>query len=127
MLVPMSKVSFVVLTDHQERTISRRLWELRHQRLDQGAARAIEIVVVDGHSTDRTLLLAVPFADALAVAGPDRDAQEDLGRRIATGDVVVVIDADTEITPWLAQDACNVPAVGGPAAAVDAERSLVFA
>jgi glycosyltransferase involved in cell wall biosynthesis len=101
----MSKVSFVVVTHNEEHSISRRLWELRHQRLQDGAARSIEIVVVDGQSSDRTLLLAVPFADALAVAGPDRDAQEDLGRRIATGDVCVVIDTDTEITPWLADEA----------------------
>lgn len=104
----MSKISFVVLTHNEESTISRRLWELRHQRLEQGPARSIELIVVDGHSTDRTLLLAVPFADALAVAGPGRDAQEDLGRRVATGDVCVVIDADTDITPWLAEQAANV-------------------
>lgn len=103
----MSKVSFVVVTQNEENSISRRLWELRHQRIEHGAARSIEIVVVDGQSSDRTLLLAVPFADALAVAGPDRDAQEDLGRRIATGDVCVVIAADTEITPWLAAEAAQ--------------------
>jgi glycosyltransferase involved in cell wall biosynthesis len=103
----MSKVSFVVMTHNEEHSISRRLWELCHQRNEHGAARSIEIVVVDGQSSDRTLLLAVPFADALAVAGPGRDAQEDLGRRIATGDVCVVIDADTEITPWLAAEAAQ--------------------
>ena len=52
-------------------------------------------------------LLAVPFADALAVAGPDRAAQEDLGRRIATGAVCVVVDADTDINPWLADEAAD--------------------
>lgn len=103
----MSKVSFVVLTHNEEATISRRLWELRHQRLERGEARSIEIVVIDGHSTDRTLLLAVPFADALAVAGPDRAAQEDLGRRIATGAVCVIVDADTDINPWLADEAAD--------------------
>jgi glycosyltransferase involved in cell wall biosynthesis len=119
---PMSKVSFVVLTENEEHTISRRLWELRHQRLDGGNARAIEIVVIDCHSTDRTLLLAVPFADALAVAGPDRMAQEDLGRRIATGDVCVVVDHTTEITPWLAEDA-----VASPGMVPAADRQLAFA
>lgn len=123
----MSKVTFVVVTDHEERTISRRLWELRHQRLDQGGAQMIEIVVVDGQSTDRTLLLAVPFADALAVAGPDRGAQEDLGRRIATGDVIVVIDAHSEITPWLAQDACSSATAVEAAAIANTERALAFA
>lgn len=116
----MSKVSFVVLTENEEHTVSRRLWELRHQRLERGAARAIEIVVVDGQSTDRTLLLAVPFADALAVAGPDRAAQEDLGRRIATGDVVVIVDRLTEINPWLAVESA---AAQGP----DPDRQPAFA
>lgn len=116
MILHMSKVSFVVVTQNEEHTVSRRLWELRHQRLEGGIAQAIEIVVVDGHSSDRTLLLAVPFADALAVAGPDRAAQEDLGRRIATGDVCVVVDHLTEITPWLADEA-----------AAGADRQLAFA
>jgi glycosyltransferase involved in cell wall biosynthesis len=121
MIDGMHKVSFVVLTDHEEHSISRRLWELRHQRLEHDAVCSIEIVVVDANSTDRTLLLAVPFADALAVSSSGLEAQEHLGRRIATGDVCVVIDANTEITPWLAYEA-----IGG--AAVDVhDRPCAFA
>ncbi|MFN6120661.1 MAG: glycosyltransferase [Actinomycetes bacterium] len=119
----MTRVSFVVLTDHEEHTISRRLWELRHQRLDQDVVRSVEIVVVDAQSTDRTLLLAVPFADALAVSVPERSAQEDLGRRIASGDVVVVVDAHTEITPWLAEQSAVAATADGDVV----ERKLVLA
>lgn len=57
-----------------------------------------------------------------------RVRQGDLGRRIATGDVVVVIDADSEITAWLAPDACILSHAGSaaPAAQLDAERALAF-
>ncbi|MCB1002388.1 MAG: glycosyltransferase [Acidimicrobiales bacterium] len=118
----MSTVTFVVLTNDEERTISRRLWELRHQDADPATVESIEVVVVDGNSTDRTLLLAVPFADALAVAAADRAAQEDLGRRIATGDVCVIVDADTVISPWLARDA--VTASTAPADLGEHDRQL---
>ncbi len=103
----MSKVSFVVITENDESGIARRLWSLRHQQFADGSAHEIQIVVVDNHSTDRTLMLSVPCVDGVAVAGPDAEAQWDLGRRIVSGDVVVRIDRGTEITPWIAAEAAD--------------------
>lgn len=103
----MSKISFVVLTHDEEATIARRLWALRNQDLGGSSVTDVQIIVVDRHSSDRTLLLSVPFVDGVAVCGADLEAQWDLGRRIATGQVIVRIDPDTEITPWLAAEAAD--------------------
>lgn len=62
-----------------------------------GARRAgvHEIVVVDGGSTDRTGEIAGEHADRVLSAPRGRAAQMNAGARVATGDVLVFLHADT--------------------------------
>lgn len=102
----MTTIYFVVLAHDEEDTIARRLWVLRNQDLAGASECTVKIILVDRHSSDRTLLVSVPFVDGIAVCGSDLDGQWDLGRRIAgEGHVLVRIDPDTEVTPWLAAEA----------------------
>jgi rSAM/selenodomain-associated transferase 2 len=59
--------------------------------------RGVEVIVVDGGSSDGTLALVQPFADH-AVQGPrGRASQMNAGARIAKGDVLLFLHADTRL------------------------------
>lgn len=71
----------------------------------------VEVIVVDGGSTDATVELARPLADRVLVAPRGRAAQMNAGAAQATGDVVLFLHADTRLPP----DAC--PAMASALAA----------
>jgi rSAM/selenodomain-associated transferase 2 len=58
-----------------------------------------EIIVVDGGSSDRTLELAQGRCDLMLRAPRGRAAQMNAGARVATGDVLVFLHADTRLPP----------------------------
>ena len=57
----------------------------------------IEIIVVDGGSTDDTLHLARPLADRIAAARRGRASQMNAGAAIARGKVLLFLHADTRL------------------------------
>lgn len=65
--------------------------------------RGVEIVVVDGGSTDDTVALATPRADVV-VAGPrGRARQMNTGAELAKGTVLLFLHADTHLPPMADQ------------------------
>jgi rSAM/selenodomain-associated transferase 2 len=58
---------------------------------------SVEILVVDGGSTDRTRDLAAPLADRIIVASRGRARQMNAGAKHALGDVLVFLHADTRL------------------------------
>jgi rSAM/selenodomain-associated transferase 2 len=56
-----------------------------------------EVIVVDGGSSDATVELAVPLCDQLALSPRGRAAQMNAGARLARGDVLVFLHADTRL------------------------------
>jgi rSAM/selenodomain-associated transferase 2 len=58
-----------------------------------------EVVVVDGGSGDGTPDLAAPLADRVANAPRGRASQMNAGARLATGDVLLFLHADTRLPP----------------------------
>ena len=91
------KISFVVPTYNNERTIQACLASLRQQTHPD-----IEIVVVDNSSSDRTCSIAVLLADIVAQQGPERCAQRNHGTLLSTGEIVVFIDSDMVLEPGVA-------------------------
>lgn len=69
---------------------------------------AIEVIVVDNHSTDRTLEIARQFTDRVYVAGNERSAQVNEGVRRATGEFVYEIAADFTLDPDLVERAIGL-------------------
>jgi rSAM/selenodomain-associated transferase 2 len=61
--------------------------------------RGVEILVVDGGSTDRTTAIAGPLADAVIEAPQGRAAQMNGGAARACGDVLLFLHADTQLPP----------------------------
>lgn len=90
------RISAVLTTLNEERNIVRCLDSVRW---------ADEIVVVDSFSTDRTIELARHYTGRVyqhEYLGSSRQVQR--GVDYATGDWILVIDADEEITPDLARE-----------------------
>ncbi len=83
------KVSFVIPTMNNIRTIRRCLESIRAQDYP-----SLEIVVVDGGSTDGTLEVARELADRVAIVKGTLGLARDRGAKIATGDIIGVFDSD---------------------------------
>jgi rSAM/selenodomain-associated transferase 2 len=62
-------------------------------------ARGAEVIVVDGGSRDRTIVVARPLADRVIAAPRGRGAQINAGAASATGDVLLFLHADTRLPP----------------------------
>ena len=60
-------------------------------------ARGVEIVVIDGGSSDDTAALARPLAERMLTAPRGRAAQMNAGATAATGDVLLFLHADTRL------------------------------
>lgn len=93
-------VSVVVPVKDGIRTIEACLRSIRAQTWD-----ALELVVIDNHSTDGTWEVAQAWAHHAEQAGPERSAQRNLGIERATGDWVLWIDADMELPPTIVEAA----------------------
>ena len=61
------------------------------------AARGVEIIVVDGGSSDGTAALARPLADRVIAAPRGRALQMNAGAAVAQGDVLLFLHADTRL------------------------------
>ena len=87
-------VSVVVPTRNNERTIGECLESVRRQ-----THPAIELIVVDNSSTDRTVEIARGIADLVVTAGPERSAQRNKGLELAKGAWFLWLDSDMLLPP----------------------------
>lgn len=90
---------------------------LQSLRLSIGQLSDSEIIVVDGGSSDLSFDIAVTFAHKVLKSGPGRGVQMNAGARVASGDVLLFLHADSILpTAWysLITDALQNPGtVGG--------------
>ena len=87
-------VSIVIPTRNESTAIENCLQQFVELRKED-----IEIIVVDGGSTDNTVALSKPFADRVLVSGDCRSAQMNAGADKARGEWLVFLHADTQIFP----------------------------
>lgn len=62
-------------------------------------ARSVEVVVVDGGSSDASATLAAPLADQVVASGRGRARQMNAGARAVSGEVILFLHADTLLPP----------------------------
>ena len=82
------KLSVVITTRNEEANIAACI------RAFDAFRDAVEIIVVDNASTDRTKEIAAELGAKVLDKGPERSAQRNLGWRTATAEWVIVLDAD---------------------------------
>ena len=89
-------LSVIIPTYNEAPTIARLVREL----LDFAPAGAVEILVVDAHSTDATAALAeAAGATVLRAPRPGRAAQMNHGAAHASGDILYFVHADVRVHP----------------------------
>jgi len=87
------KISIVMPVLDEARTIVACLTELQGAR-----GRGVELILVDGGSTDATLALARPLADRVLSAPRGRASQMNAGAAAARGNVLWFVHADTQVS-----------------------------
>ena len=117
------KISVIIPSLNEELMIERALQSVLHQGCE------LEIIVVDGGSRDRTVSIARKYA--MVIHGPrGRAKQMNIGASHSSGDVLVFLHADTQLTPGYAPavlEALRNPAVVGGCAPLrfDSSHSLL--
>ena len=92
-------VSIVVTTKNEERHIGNCLASIQLQTYS-----AIETIIVDNFSTDKTQEIASNFTNKIFSKGPERSAQRNYGMiNQANGDFVMYVDADMILSPNLVE------------------------
>jgi rSAM/selenodomain-associated transferase 2 len=87
-------VSIIVPTYNEAAGIEALLHHL--QQAGTAADSAVEIIIADGHSTDATVALAQQLGVRVVICpGKGRAAQLNYGARLATGDILYFLHADT--------------------------------
>ncbi len=89
-------ISVIITTKNEERHIAQCLQSVKEQEYPQ---EHIEIIVVDNHSTDRTVAIAGEYTEHVHICGPERSAQRNYGVEHAIGKYVLYLDADMTLSP----------------------------
>jgi len=101
-----SRLSVVLLVRNEEQNVRRALESVKW---------ADEIVVVDDYSTDRTVDICREYTDRIFQRRlDDFDRQRNFGLAQATGEWILSLDADEEVTPELAAEIQAVIATNPP-------------
>jgi glycosyltransferase involved in cell wall biosynthesis len=84
----------------------------------------VELIVVDNYSDDETGAIAARHADRFVERGPERSAQRNRGVAIASGEYVLILDADMELTPGTIAECVSTAMQSGATAVVVPERTV---
>lgn len=103
-------ISAIVPTCNEEELLPRCLESILNERED------LQLIVVDGGSTDRTLQVARSYTDqVLVLEKADLAAQLNAGAAKAAGDIILFLHADSRLTPGTLGQLKQIPfdTVGG--------------
>jgi glycosyltransferase involved in cell wall biosynthesis len=89
----MIKISVVITTKNEEHVIENLLKSIFEQTY-----RDYEIILIDNNSSDNTASIAKKYGVKVYSKGPERSVQRNYGVEKATGDYVLILDADMVLT-----------------------------
>ena len=112
-------VSVVVPTRNSASTLERLLRSVEDQSYSP-----VELIVVDNCSDDETGAIAARHADQVVEHGPERSAQRNRGVALASGQYVLILDADMELTPGTIAECVSTAMQSGATAVVVPERTV---
>lgn len=88
----MKRISIIIPVLNEVNTIKQTLASLKN-------ASSVEIIVVDGGSKDETIAVAKSFGVEVISSDLGRATQMNMGAKVATGDILLFLHADTRIAP----------------------------
>ncbi len=92
----MTKISIVIPTYNEEKHIRFLLESIQKQDYEG----EVEIIIADSYSKDRTIEIAKQYTDKIVLVKERGIARgRNAGLRVATGDIVLFVDADTILFP----------------------------
>jgi glycosyltransferase involved in cell wall biosynthesis len=92
-------VSLIITTKNEAAIIEKLFISLSKQTYQN-----TEIILVDNHSTDKTLDLAKKYTEKIFHFGPERSSQRNFGAKKSKGEYLFFLDADMELTPKVVND-----------------------
>jgi glycosyltransferase involved in cell wall biosynthesis len=93
-------VSIIIPTKNSANTLGNTLESINNQTY-----KNYEIIVVDNHSTDDTLIIAKKYTNKTFLMGPERTAQVNFGIKNAQGKYIYRIDSDWVLDPSVLEQA----------------------
>ncbi len=106
--VPAPRITIIIPVRNEAAVIQQTLQALAHQ------SAGVEIIVVDGESSDGTTDLASGLVDRVIHAAPGRAHQMNAVLAEATGEIVLFLHADTVLPPSALTEIRQIAAPGGP-------------
>ena len=97
-------VSIIITTYNSEKTLSLCLSSIKEQVYPENM---IEIIVVDNHSSDKTVEIAKKCTDKVYHKGPERSAQRNFGVEKARGKYILYLDADMTLSKKIVEECVN--------------------
>jgi glycosyltransferase involved in cell wall biosynthesis len=91
---PPEKVSILMPAYNEEQFIEKAASSIRCQSILFEYPEMFEFIVIDNGSTDRTMELALPFADKVVRSSRGKLSARNYGTEIAKGNIIVATDAD---------------------------------
>jgi glycosyltransferase involved in cell wall biosynthesis len=112
-------VSVVITTRNEAQVIETLLKSLQSQ-----THSPLEIIVVDNGSTDETVDIAQKYTKKVFQYGPERSAQRNYGAEKSTGNYLLFLDADMEISSNVIKECVDEIMITNTAAVVIPEISV---
>lgn len=111
------KVSIIIPTKNSQNSLESCLKSIKAQTY-----KNIEIIVVDNHSSDKTIQIAKKYADKVLTKGPERSTQRNFGVYQSTGDYIAWFDSDMQLEKNVVKECVDL--MNKSSAAIIPEKSI---
>jgi glycosyltransferase involved in cell wall biosynthesis len=115
----MKKVSIIIPTKNEEAHIGTLLKSIQTQTYS-----AIETIIIDNRSSDRTVDIASQFHVIVLKQGPERSSQRNFGAQKAKGEYFLFLDADMKVLPGVVDECVQQMSTKAYNALVIPEKSI---